>query len=263
MMAHGVENRVPFLDRRVIEFARGLRDDHLVDPAAAGAPATKVVVKELAADALVVLETDALPRLFADIESSLRLADDYVAQGVTMWRVLKRMLGRGIWIEPAVLDLIPVVGADALQRTFDLLIPDGGDDATRAGDRALGPLVRHGVPDADGAREGFRRNRIEAIEPALECPCKGRRAPGLDRGQPRRILTRYDVPAARLKSTTTVSSPSPSRRRRVSNSSGVSQSGPGAGPPCGSRGATQAANVRSGNSRRTERTALPMRPVAP
>ena len=48
MMAHGVENRVPFLDRRVIEFARGLRDDHLVDPAAGGAPATKVVVKELA-----------------------------------------------------------------------------------------------------------------------------------------------------------------------------------------------------------------------
>lgn len=48
MMAHGVENRVPFLDRRVIEFARALPDDHLVGPAADGAPATKIVVKDLA-----------------------------------------------------------------------------------------------------------------------------------------------------------------------------------------------------------------------
>lgn len=43
MMAHGVENRVPFLDRHVIEFARALPAEHLVGPSG-----TKVVVKALA-----------------------------------------------------------------------------------------------------------------------------------------------------------------------------------------------------------------------
>jgi asparagine synthase (glutamine-hydrolysing) len=49
MMAHGVENRVPFLDRHVIEFARALPAEHLVGQSLAiGAPCTKIVVKELA-----------------------------------------------------------------------------------------------------------------------------------------------------------------------------------------------------------------------
>ena len=36
-MAHGVENRVPFLDRRVVDFARTLPAEHLVDDSAAPA----------------------------------------------------------------------------------------------------------------------------------------------------------------------------------------------------------------------------------
>ena len=48
-MAHGVENRVPFLDRQMIDFARGLPAEHLVRAASpSGQPGTKVVVKELA-----------------------------------------------------------------------------------------------------------------------------------------------------------------------------------------------------------------------
>ena len=49
MMAHGVESRVPFLDRRVIDFARALPAEHLAgaSPSANG-PATKRVVKDLA-----------------------------------------------------------------------------------------------------------------------------------------------------------------------------------------------------------------------
>jgi asparagine synthase (glutamine-hydrolysing) len=48
-MAHGVENRVPFLDRHVIEFARALPAEHLVGPSLpTGEPGTKIVVKELA-----------------------------------------------------------------------------------------------------------------------------------------------------------------------------------------------------------------------
>ena len=48
-MGHGVENRVPFLDRQVIEFARALPAEHLVGPSLPiGVPNTKIVVKELA-----------------------------------------------------------------------------------------------------------------------------------------------------------------------------------------------------------------------
>jgi asparagine synthase (glutamine-hydrolysing) len=48
-MGHGVENRVPFLDRHVIDFARALPAEHLVGPSfASGEPGTKIVVKELA-----------------------------------------------------------------------------------------------------------------------------------------------------------------------------------------------------------------------
>ena len=48
-MAHGVENRVPFLDRHVIEFARALPAEHLVGPSLpTGEPGTKIVVKALA-----------------------------------------------------------------------------------------------------------------------------------------------------------------------------------------------------------------------
>ena len=51
-MAHGLENRVPFLDRRVVEFARTLPAEHLVGSTLpigdAGMRSTKIVVKDLA-----------------------------------------------------------------------------------------------------------------------------------------------------------------------------------------------------------------------
>ena len=50
MMMHGIENRVPFLDPQVIEFARALPAEHLVGPSSPlGEPGTKIVVKDLAA----------------------------------------------------------------------------------------------------------------------------------------------------------------------------------------------------------------------
>jgi asparagine synthase (glutamine-hydrolysing) len=48
MMAHGVENRVPFLDRRLVDLARALPAAHLVGTSAAGHPVAKAVVKDLA-----------------------------------------------------------------------------------------------------------------------------------------------------------------------------------------------------------------------
>jgi asparagine synthase (glutamine-hydrolysing) len=48
-MAHGVESRVPFLDRHIVGFARALPAEHLVGAASPnGVPSTKVVLKELA-----------------------------------------------------------------------------------------------------------------------------------------------------------------------------------------------------------------------
>jgi asparagine synthase (glutamine-hydrolysing) len=48
MMAHGVENRVPFLDLQLIEFARALPPEHFVAPSPTGHASTKILVKELA-----------------------------------------------------------------------------------------------------------------------------------------------------------------------------------------------------------------------
>jgi asparagine synthase (glutamine-hydrolysing) len=48
-MGHGVETRVPFLDRDVIEFARALPTEHVVASSSlTGVPSTKIVVKDLA-----------------------------------------------------------------------------------------------------------------------------------------------------------------------------------------------------------------------
>jgi asparagine synthase (glutamine-hydrolysing) len=48
MMAHGVENRVPFLDRHIVEFARRLPSQCLVADDESGARRTKAIVKALA-----------------------------------------------------------------------------------------------------------------------------------------------------------------------------------------------------------------------
>ena len=48
MMSHGIENRVPFLDRSLVEFARALPAAHLVDDGDGDAGATKIIVKHLA-----------------------------------------------------------------------------------------------------------------------------------------------------------------------------------------------------------------------
>ena len=70
-------------------------------------------------------EAGALESLFAGIDSQLRFDDDYVAQGLTMLRELKALAGEGIWSHPRLLDIVPAPPFEALQRTFDLLVPNG------------------------------------------------------------------------------------------------------------------------------------------
>jgi hypothetical protein len=95
---------------------------------------------ELGADAVVVIDRDLLATLSKEIESKLRLSQDMVEQGLVAWRAARAHLGRGLWTEPRVLELLPAPTFDAVQRTFDLLIPDDTAIAAYVVDPAAGEL---------------------------------------------------------------------------------------------------------------------------
>lgn len=78
----------------------------------------------LDAEMLVVMERTALAEIVAQAERELHLSDDYVGQALTFARALATRRGAGIWSEPPILELIPPVSYEPLQRTFDALIPD-------------------------------------------------------------------------------------------------------------------------------------------
>mgnify|MGYP000190334841 CR=1 FL=1 len=58
------------------------------------------------------------------LDGALRLDQDLVAQGLIVLAALKRHAGRGLWTEPALLDVLPAPSFEPVQRTFDRLIPD-------------------------------------------------------------------------------------------------------------------------------------------
>lgn len=99
----------------------------------------RALARKLDVAAVIVLETDVLARVSAEVERQLRLDQDLVEQGLIVLRALKRHAGKGIWSEPHLLELLPAPSYDAIQRTFDLLVPDGSallayvidDDRTR------------------------------------------------------------------------------------------------------------------------------------
>lgn len=77
----------------------------------------------LGVDLVVVLADGGLARILGDIESQLRLDQDYAAQVLTALRAVRRAAGRDLWVEPRVTDLIPPLAPEPLQRTFELLFP--------------------------------------------------------------------------------------------------------------------------------------------
>ena len=106
-MAHGLENRVPFLDRRVVDFARSLPAEHLVGDAlpigGSATRSTKVVVKDLARrtfdDAFVYRSKSGF---------ALPLSQYFRSQPFTELmedRLLPGMKRRGLVSEPAVREL--------------------------------------------------------------------------------------------------------------------------------------------------------------
>lgn len=95
---------------------------------------------ELGVSAVVVIDRDLLATLSREIESKLRLSQDMVEQGLLAWGVARAHLGHGLWTEPRVLELLPAPTFDAVQRTFDLLIPNDTSIAVYVVDSAAGEL---------------------------------------------------------------------------------------------------------------------------
>lgn len=83
------------------------------------------LARRLDVGAVVAITTDAVARLAGEVERQLSLDMDLVEQGLVVLRALKRLSGRGVWTEPHLLELLPAPAYEPLQRTFDLLVPDG------------------------------------------------------------------------------------------------------------------------------------------
>lgn len=87
-------------------------------------PELRSLARHLGVATLIVAERNAMAELHAAIDRNLDLHADFVAQVLVIVRALKALSGKKIWTEPALLDVVPPLSYDALQRTFDLLIPD-------------------------------------------------------------------------------------------------------------------------------------------
>jgi hypothetical protein len=149
--------------------------------------------RTLGVAAVIVVERRVIAALSAEIEGALALDQDPIEQGLVVLRALKRHAGRGVWSEPAVLDLLPTPSYEAVQRTFDLLVPDdtalaayvidddrrtvhasiiavksGGDIARAATHRAIADLV----PEVSLARDWNKAYRrvLEAVEQRFARP---------------------------------------------------------------------------------------------
>jgi hypothetical protein len=87
-------------------------------------PGLQAWCRRLGVDGAIVLDTATIAAASAEIERHLSLDQDIAAQGLSMLRAFKRHAGKGVWSEPHLLDLLPAPPYEAVQRTFDLLIPD-------------------------------------------------------------------------------------------------------------------------------------------
>ena len=165
--------------------------------------------RSLGVATVIAIERRAVAALSAEIEGALRADMDLVEQGLVALRALKRRAGHGVWTEPPLLELLPAPSYDALQRTFDLLVPDDaalvayvidddrarihasiiavkrdGDITTAATHRAIADLV----PDATFARDWEKQQKrvSAAVEERFAKPAI---ALFLERATLRRIIT--------------------------------------------------------------------------
>jgi len=106
---------------KLIVTGRGSQDPSALD----GPIAPAAWAKQLGVAAVIAIDRGLIGQLSAEIEAALALDQDLVEQGLIALRALKRHAGHGVWTEPPLLELLPAPGYDPLQRTFDLLVPDG------------------------------------------------------------------------------------------------------------------------------------------
>ena len=109
---------------RAVRSGRGALSPGEVPFSGTSAKDLAALKRALGVGGLFVLERDALGQLLADVERNLRIGDDFMAQWLRFARGLKWMWGAGFWSEPPLFELIPIPPTDAIQRSFDLLIPD-------------------------------------------------------------------------------------------------------------------------------------------
>lgn len=225
-----VETTEPLRIARVIVAGEGARGAVDAELHALDARALAALARRLDVGAVVAVETTALARLSAEVEKQLSLDQDPVEQSLLVWRALKKLVGRGVWTEPHLLDLLPAPAFEPLQRTFDLLVPDnsamvayvieddrsavhasiiarkrGGDIDAAATHRAIEDVV----PEAAFARgwaKGHKRV-LAAVEERLAKPSIGL---FLERATLLRVLTGPgDQLARELNAKTVVIDPAP------------------------------------------------------
>ena len=116
------EERVPI---KVIVRGQGALPLERVPFTGTSKSALEQLARDLEVQAVFVVEREIIAEMHRAIESELHIADDYVAQGLTVLRALERHRNKWIWAQPPILDLIPPLSYDPLQRTFNTLIADG------------------------------------------------------------------------------------------------------------------------------------------
>lgn len=122
-----VETIEPLAIARVIVAGHQARGALTPTPALASLDSRdlRALARQLDVGAVIAIEVGALARLTSEVEPHLSLDQDLVEQGLVVLRALKRLNGRGVWTEPHLLEILPAPPYDSIQRTFDLLIPDG------------------------------------------------------------------------------------------------------------------------------------------
>ncbi|MSP63434.1 MAG: hypothetical protein EXR72_24440 [Myxococcales bacterium] len=158
-----------------------------VDPAVfrwAGAWSLGRIRREAGAPLAIAVEGDALERIAGAIDSRIRAGDDYVAQLLEAARALRAEVGKGVHIDPDLLSVVPIPSYAALQKTWNMLLPDDRSAGLFVFDRGelwtsylvekrAGELSRITTHAALGvARPDMRRHKelLEAMESRLARP---------------------------------------------------------------------------------------------
>ncbi|MCA9665670.1 MAG: hypothetical protein KC503_08780 [Myxococcales bacterium] len=75
---------------------------------------------------VVAVDVEALPRLYSQVQKDVRVDDDMVAQQLAMLRAVRAALDGGeVVVEPRLIGALPIPSYDILQKSFDLVLPDG------------------------------------------------------------------------------------------------------------------------------------------